>query len=99
MKNNIPFHCCACNKHKRSRNLWMLDFKGTQPGKGWGCVQCGLPSDGAIATICDDCAKNPNVEARFIYDGFVNDGQLIPIDSIEKIPHAHNLALHPEIKE
>lgn len=24
----------------------------------WGCFQCGLPSDGAVAVVCDACLES-----------------------------------------
>ena len=44
-----PQKCCACGQTKRSRNIVMLEQKTLTLGKGWGCVQCGLKMDGAVA--------------------------------------------------
>ena len=50
--------CCACGKSGPDvRNIVMLSFRGPDPGKGWGCLQCGLPTDGASAVLCDGCAE------------------------------------------
>ena len=40
--------CCVCGvEGSRVRNIMMLHKRSLEPGKGWGCVQCGLPMDGA----------------------------------------------------
>lgn len=93
---DYPMRCCACGQQKRSRNIVMLEQKGVTPGKGWGCFQCGLPMDGAIAAICDDCAEQGIPQIHFVYDGYVHDGKLIPIDELPQVRHEHNMALHPE---
>jgi hypothetical protein len=50
--------CCICGKEDETvRNLGMLSFRAPIPGTGWGCVQCGLPMDGAQVVICDECAE------------------------------------------
>lgn len=48
--------CCACGGHADLATFLMLPFRAPVPGTGWGCVVCGLPPDGAIAAICDECA-------------------------------------------
>ena len=35
----------------------MLDRVAPEPGKGWGCLVCNLPSDGATVVLCDDCLE------------------------------------------
>jgi hypothetical protein len=37
------------------RNIVMLSHPALIKGQGWGCVECGLPCDGAIAVVCDGC--------------------------------------------
>ena len=53
--------CCICGKSgKTVRNIIVLD-RETAPenyGKGWGCLVCGLPMNGASAVLCDDCVPN-----------------------------------------
>lgn len=51
--------CCACGKSGPTvRNLICLDTKAPVPGTGWGCVVCGLSSDGAMAVVCDGCLED-----------------------------------------
>lgn len=48
--------CCMCGKDDKTvRNMVMLDRRCAVPGHGWGCVVCGLLSDGAVAVLCDAC--------------------------------------------
>lgn len=35
--------------------LLSLQKKSPTPGRGWGCVVCGLPADGAMAAVCNAC--------------------------------------------
>jgi len=48
--------CCMCETLAGVRNIIMLDRRCVVAGHGWGCVVCGLPSDGACAVLCDACA-------------------------------------------
>lgn len=52
--------CCICTTEgceaNPVRTLIQLNWTAPVPGTGWGCVQCGVPCDGAIAVLCDSCA-------------------------------------------
>jgi len=51
--------CCACRKRGPTvRNIMTLPVRAPLPGKGWGCFVCGLPSDGAVAVLCDRCLES-----------------------------------------
>jgi hypothetical protein len=47
--------CCICEGSENVHNIIMLHRRGVVPGHGWGCVTCGLPSDGASAVLCETC--------------------------------------------
>jgi hypothetical protein len=67
----IKGNCCICNIHNNTvRNIVLLERKNTiNPGKGWGCVICDLPEDGAVAILCDPCAKKLMNHAKSVgYD-------------------------------
>lgn len=49
--------CCMCDGADGVRNIIMLSQRGAIAGHGWGCVVCGLPSDGAYAVLCDPCLE------------------------------------------
>lgn len=71
--------CCGCGRADGVRNIVMLDRRGPSPGKGWGCVVCGLPSDGAVAVFCDECCRDGTGEPRFVCLGYPASGQRMPI--------------------
>jgi hypothetical protein len=49
--------CCLCQRSGPTvRNFVTLPERAPVPGTGWGCVECGLPADGAMAIVCDPCA-------------------------------------------
>lgn len=86
--------CCACGKEGPDvRNILCLHQKGPTPGKGWGCFTCGLPPDGAVAVLCDDCLANAAVEIRFVCLGWPREGR-IPIEDLPFEPFDHNMAYH-----
>jgi hypothetical protein len=89
--------CCACSKTGPDvRNILMLQKKCPTPGKGWGCFQCGLPPDGAIAVLCDTCLET-HATLRFACRGFPATDGRIPIGELTG-KHKHNLASHPEAR-
>ncbi|MEH2374035.1 hypothetical protein [Nostoc sp.] len=64
--------CCGCGcTGKTVQNLIMLQKKAPVPGTGWGCLVCGVPSDGAVAVVCNDCLarldKHSDVIEEVIY--------------------------------
>lgn len=88
--------CCACEKEGASvRNLIMLEHKAPVPGIGWGCVQCGLPYDGAVAVVCDDCIDGGR-PIKFAIAGPANDKKRVPIESLGG-EHKHDMSEHPEV--
>lgn len=67
--------CCACGQRGETvRNLICLDVQAPVAGTGWGCFVCGLPSNGALAVVCDDCLelKRPIVQVCY---GYVRHGR------------------------
>ncbi len=52
-----PAPCCACGVVGSHRNILQLGVHAPLPGRGWGCVVCGLPNDGAVAVVCDACVE------------------------------------------
>lgn len=50
--------CCACGCTDKSViHIIALEYRSPTPGQGWGCAICKLPTDGAIAVVCDACLK------------------------------------------
>lgn len=85
--------CCVCGKSgPMVRNIIMIDKKCPTPGKGWGCLQCGLSSDGAVAVKCDDCL---NSKAKWACKGYPGKDGRVPIEQLEGV-HEHDMSKHPE---
>lgn len=83
--------CCICGVDGRSGNIVLLDFKGTVPGTGWGCVACNTPMDGAAAVLCDSCLELYQGGAPIvdICDGFAGNGRRVKLSGFAKIPFGH----------
>jgi len=87
--------CCACGIESSTvRNIVTLHFKGPTPGHGWGCLQCGLPTDGACCVLCDDCLEK-NAKVKYACAGYPSDEVRVPIESLTE-PFEHNMRFHRE---
>ncbi len=106
--------CCCCGLSKGAgpvRTLICLAKKAPGEVQGWGCLQCGLPQQGAVAVVCDKCADK--LEAYVTETGkpleeSLADGPLkffCGTDRRERLPiallldrpaHKHDMARHPE---
>ena len=89
--------CCVCETTEGIRNMIMLDKRAQVSGHGWGCVVCGLPSDGANAVLCDPCfdrfRQDPSVLTIACRGYPATDGR-VAIAELE--PFQHNEWLHRE---
>ena len=92
--------CCVCESTVAVRNIVMLHQKAPMPGRGWGCVVCGLPSDGAIAVICDACHDHCGLDGtvtpafRFACRGYAGVDGRVPIRTLVG-RHEHDFSRHP----
>jgi len=89
--------CCACEQEDgRVRNVLFLPKKGLVPGSGWGCLTCRLPTDGALAVLCDACLaqKKP---IRFAVSSRADKKGRVPIEELQG-EYKHNLLLHGELR-
>jgi hypothetical protein len=86
--------CCACRGTENVRNIVAIAKRGPVSGKGWGCVVCGLPMDGAISVVCDSCleSKAPILEVCY---GVPKENRRLHIDSLSEV-FEHNMGLHAE---
>ena len=84
--------CCACGGTQNVRNILQLHQKGPTPGRGWGCVVCQLPMDGAIAVVCDHCLDT-KAPLKFACDDYPASGKRVPIETLTGT-HDHDLAKH-----
>ncbi len=94
--------CCICGQVDPTvRTIILLPRKGPMPGRGWGCVACGLPPDGAVAVICDKCAAlpDPSASLRFACRGHPGTDGRLPIGDLPAEPHQHDLSRHPEQRQ
>lgn len=83
--------CCVCGHTIGVTNILMLDRLAPVPGTGWGCLVCGLPSDGAVAVVCDPClGQTP----RFVCAGYPADGERAPYEDLPPDEFKHNEAAH-----
>lgn len=90
--------CCACGiedgQGATIRNIIMLNKKSPIAGKGWGCVQCDLAPDGAIAVVCDECAESKR-QLVWACRGWPGKDGRIPVEALEG-EHEHDMSKHPE---
>jgi hypothetical protein len=87
--------CCICETRSGVTNIVMLDRRAPVAGKGWGCVECGLSLDGAIAVLCDGCAEFVDVGATpiFVCAGYPSEGRALFAD-LPVEPFGHDPAKH-----
>ena len=88
--------CCACGSHDKSaRNIICLHKKAPLFAIGWGCLICGLSSDGAIAVVCDDCLHD-GIEILYACASYADRPDRIPISQLSGT-HDHNPRFHTEL--
>ena len=96
----LPGPCCACKQDVAFlRNIVLLplrrpsgkDFGGEGPG-GWGCFVCSLPSDGAVAFVCDVCHEG-GAEILTYVAGRPDDCLRRPVSELTE-PFDHDPARH-----
>jgi NMD protein affecting ribosome stability and mRNA decay len=74
-----------------------MDFLGPTPGRGWGCVVCGVPSDGAVAVLCDACVERKVQPIRIIEGDAAEHRRLVITPAMRERKFAHRVELHPEL--
>jgi hypothetical protein len=80
--------CCNCGTTEHVVNIVLLDQRGPVAGKGWGCVVCSLPCDGAVAVLCDDCA-GLGFSPRFVCEGYPAERKRFSTDRLSPEPFVH----------
>lgn len=93
--------CCACQQPitTGSQTIVMFNLETPYSGTGWGCFQCGLPSNGASAVLCDSCTRGyakGTVEIKEYIAGRPTEKKRGPIAELTKT-FAHNMQFHPEV--
>lgn len=97
---SFNFHtCCACGQSGPSvRNIVMVDRLAPTPGRGWGCLTCGLPLNGALAVVCDVCLES-GAAPKFVCTGWPTQPERTPLAELAPDLFGHALHLHPEINQ
>ena len=85
--------CCVCDSTDGVVNVVMLHKKCPMPGRGWGCVVCGLSADGAVAVVCIPCYEL-NRPLRLACRGYPATDGRIPIELLTG-EHEHDFSQHP----
>ncbi len=91
--------CCNCECGGKSvRNIMMLDRRSPEPGDGcWGCFQCGLPMQGAVAVLCDACLifiQAAHVQPKYACLGAPEKNRRIPVEQLTEV-FEHDMSKHP----
>lgn len=64
--------CCVCESEMETCGIIQLGYK-VESESGWGCFQCDLPMEGAIAIVCGDCVdkygENVEDQIKYLMDG------------------------------
>ena len=84
--------CCICGGRERVTTLLTLSVKGKVSGHGWGCVVCNLPSDGAVAVLCEICRplyQSGEKKLLIACMGYPATEGRIPISELTT-PHMHD---------
>lgn len=89
--------CCICGGLADVRNIMMLDRLSPIPGRGWGCMVCGLPADGATAVLCDACRDDHtarDVPLKFVCRGYPAEDGRAPFEDLDAEVFAHDAEKH-----
>jgi hypothetical protein len=87
--------CCSCRRDDVDVfTILMLPKLAPIAGRGWGCVVCGLPADGALAVVCERCADT-GVELVDACRGYPGEDGRVPIDTLEG-EFEHDRRLHAQ---
>jgi hypothetical protein len=89
--------CCICGDSSPTvRNVGCLNKKAPIPGRGWACVVCDLPPDGAMVVLCDACAQRyegADPPLKWACRGHPGTDGRIPIEELSG-SHEHDMARH-----
>jgi hypothetical protein len=88
--------CCSCRRDGvRLRNVVCMGFRApvSAAGKGWGCVVCGLSSDGAIAVVCDPC-REASAPILDVCSGYPTQAGRVEVGALRDRPWAHDRSRH-----
>lgn len=92
--------CCSCRRVRENglHKLIALNRRAPVPWTGWGCRTCGLPNQGALAAVCDDCYDTKATIVDMVR-GYAFSPDRIPITRVVEETFNHDLTQHPEIED
>lgn len=88
--------CCVCGTTAGVNVVLLLAQKSPTPGTGWGCLQCGLASDGAIAVACEPCRTQVEAgvaKVQYVCAAYPSQEGRVPIAQVTGT-HEHDLSKH-----
>jgi hypothetical protein len=97
MNDDAPDLGFCCNCPARATAIVMLHRRAPVPGTGWGCVVCDLPSDGALAVLCDACGdafEKSDEPLRQVCVGYPKDNRRLPYGDLAPGAFDHDAAKH-----
>jgi hypothetical protein len=92
--------CCIC-EDDGAVNVVMLPHRAPIHGRGWGCVECHLPADGAVAVLCYRCIISYGVDPaalKFVCRGYPASDGRVPISELDQAIFDHDTAKHAELE-
>lgn len=96
MPNDLDLgECCICHGRRNVRNIIMHPKLAPRLGTGWGCAVCGLPLDGAISVLCDDCVPNSE-EVSEVCVGYPKENQRVTLASLAPGTFDHDMRFHQD---
>jgi hypothetical protein len=90
--------CCVCETQHGVRNIVCLDMPCPTPGRGWGCVVCDVPCNGAVAVLCDTCLKLTEgrvADIDYVCTGHPATDGRTPMAAVSGV-FGHDMLRHPE---
>jgi len=92
--------CCNCGEIKPDvRNFVQIEKRAPEPGKGWGCLVCHVPADGAMAVLCDTCMEQviDGAAIQYVCAGYPGENKRVPMSEVTE-RFGHDMRYHPEVK-
>jgi hypothetical protein len=81
-----------CGTSEDVFSIVLLPLRAPTPGTGWGCLECGLPMDGAVAVLCGRCTtfwQLDHANLTHVVDGYPREGRRVPIADLPQGKFEH----------
>jgi hypothetical protein len=89
--------CCTCNL-KPATTVVFVNERAPIDGTGWGCLRCGIPPNGAVSVICEDCKKK-QIPIKKVCVGKPAEGRRALLEMTTGEKFDHDYSKHPEIRK